>query len=648
MSLESEEGFPSAEEDEFDSALESIAGQLAELSGAERLPKGTGRKPACFDVEEVDMASGDWLLRVLQVQAWLGLGDKLSVKKAEQDAERIALQLFELIGQEDPASCVRTSDSVVLLTETGANHLTSRLDVADSRRREFEENFEELGHTSATKLWREAWEEDTGEESPDEQITATVTNWIIGSFARHAGKGSLDLSPSYQRGDVWPNTTAQELIVSILQGIPLPSVILLEKNHGLRFEIVDGKQRLTSILRFMGKHPRTAASIDALCKEYDPDGSAGLSELARTNFRKFKNILSQKHQRKLTVKDLGAQYLPFPLPSKKRLPEALKKLGGKYYDEIKDKPINISGSPSIAIQVVFEEENSPYFLSVISYKNTPLRVIHHVFKLYNKQGKKLTAEEIRNAVHHELDLTRLMLLASGDNRDQEALELDFLGDNAGPHLATIWEALDGYGYRNKKGYKRTKILCWLISFLFQEARASKANPGSIAVTSTAAHIEALFDAVADESHDHPLRSPANLSRLVKGLGRAFELHSGMDWEDSFVNPEGKNAWQELQLISSLLGVFLASLVLSDEEIESRGEQILAFSGSEEAERPKSPQNSDQWEYIGRLSLALLETLGASQSKVEEELLQRYSYTCLPTLRAMAALKKKTGAMAGPE
>ena len=45
------------------------------------------------------------------------------------------------------------------------------------------------------------------------------------------------------------------LIESILRGIPLPSIILARGSGNQRFQIVDGKQRLTAILRFMGAHP---------------------------------------------------------------------------------------------------------------------------------------------------------------------------------------------------------------------------------------------------------------------------------------------------------------------------------------------------------------------------------------------------------
>ena len=43
-----------------------------------------------------------------------------------------------------------------------------------------------------------------------------------------------------------------------------------------------------------------------------------------------------------------------------------------------------------------------YKFPVIIYKKVTSEQIHEVFSLYNKQGKHLNAEEIRNALYHHL------------------------------------------------------------------------------------------------------------------------------------------------------------------------------------------------------------------------------------------------------
>ncbi len=60
----------------------------------------------------------------------------------------------------------------------------------------------------------------------------------------------IQLSPSYQRGNVWRKKQQSELIESILMGIPLPLMYFFQDNSGIK-QVVDGKQRLTALFDFM-------------------------------------------------------------------------------------------------------------------------------------------------------------------------------------------------------------------------------------------------------------------------------------------------------------------------------------------------------------------------------------------------------------
>lgn len=67
---------------------------------------------------------------------------------------------------------------------------------------------------------------------------------------------SMELNAPYQRGDVWSETRQRNLIRSILLGIPIPSIIINDRASAGWDELVfcaviDGKQRLTAILKFM-------------------------------------------------------------------------------------------------------------------------------------------------------------------------------------------------------------------------------------------------------------------------------------------------------------------------------------------------------------------------------------------------------------
>ena len=69
-------------------------------------------------------------------------------------------------------------------------------------------------------------------------------------FYHKSNNKTLNLNPSYQRGEVWPDDRKIDLINSILSGITLPPIILNQKQSD-KFDVMDGKQRLTSIIGFM-------------------------------------------------------------------------------------------------------------------------------------------------------------------------------------------------------------------------------------------------------------------------------------------------------------------------------------------------------------------------------------------------------------
>ena len=68
--------------------------------------------------------------------------------------------------------------------------------------------------------------------------------------------GKLNLTPEYQRSGVWNDVERSRLIDTIFSGYPLPAVILFERTdtrtHKKIYDAIDGKQRLESILYYIG------------------------------------------------------------------------------------------------------------------------------------------------------------------------------------------------------------------------------------------------------------------------------------------------------------------------------------------------------------------------------------------------------------
>ena len=74
----------------------------------------------------------------------------------------------------------------------------------------------------------------------------------IGELVSMYKENELDINADYQRRFRWSINQRSRLIESILIGVPLPSIFVFQNEKGL-WEVVDGVQRLSTILEFMGE-----------------------------------------------------------------------------------------------------------------------------------------------------------------------------------------------------------------------------------------------------------------------------------------------------------------------------------------------------------------------------------------------------------
>lgn len=64
-------------------------------------------------------------------------------------------------------------------------------------------------------------------------------------------KGKLVLDPNFQRREVWNIKQMSQFIESLILGIPVPSVLLADDRNNNRLLVIDGKQRLNTIIEFL-------------------------------------------------------------------------------------------------------------------------------------------------------------------------------------------------------------------------------------------------------------------------------------------------------------------------------------------------------------------------------------------------------------
>ncbi len=612
----------SDELDEREVLEASVAEYLAALSESSETPTEFDPPSYSFESRDVDFSDpSDWSAKVEEVQGWLRLPGTLMSTEYGGFLSELArgLGLSQVDRQSDGSP-----DSGLL------EALRSRAERATQLREMFLEALEsEDGHRdSATSQWIEGWEEDLDEPEAPGSVSARATTWSIADFSTRAEEGELDLSPSFQRSDVWPTGDAQLLIESILRGIPLPSVIILKptESGSSKYQLVDGKQRLTAILRFVGKHPEALRRVEDANARHP---EANFLELFSTNYRRFRRVWRSTFGEPLSAAKEREYYFPFMLRTgRTTLSGDLKQLEGKYYSEIRDTVIPIADS-NVKISVVFEKSGD-YKIPIIEYSKATQKQIHDVFKLYNKQGKHLNAEEIRNAVFHDLKLARAFLVAAGDYAEV---------DSVAPFLEPTWDELrflpdqlKDYGFGTAR-FRRTKILSWVASVLLVDTMEN----GTLRTLSTARQIDALFDDVARNSTSL-LNSDAAIVDLLGMIQNAVSAHSAIDeaWTPKFRDTKSGSKWQELQLVASIVGVAIATAVLG-EQVEDRldevSDRVRQLTADQAMQRPPKTQTKDQWMFISKIACSIAEVLGVPIDDANAAFLNRFGMSGIQSVYA---------------
>lgn len=82
-------------------------------------------------------------------------------------------------------------------------------------------------------------------------------NATVDDLLSRVRRGRMDFDPPYQRASRWSMEQRRALIETILLGLPIPAVVINDRNHrnwsGAErgtFGLIDGKQRLSTILSF--------------------------------------------------------------------------------------------------------------------------------------------------------------------------------------------------------------------------------------------------------------------------------------------------------------------------------------------------------------------------------------------------------------
>lgn len=88
-------------------------------------------------------------------------------------------------------------------------------------------------------------------ELRSKEIHATSYDMSIGEIISMYNDGDLDMHPEFQRFFRWSSLQKTKLIESFLLNIPVPPIFVSQRADGV-WDVVDGLQRLSTILQFVG------------------------------------------------------------------------------------------------------------------------------------------------------------------------------------------------------------------------------------------------------------------------------------------------------------------------------------------------------------------------------------------------------------
>lgn len=118
-------------------------------------------------------------------------------------------------------------------------------------------------------------------------------------------EGDLILNPDYQRLYRWEPEKASRFVESILLNIPVPVVYFAEESDGT-FSVIDGQQRLTSLLNFIKPNPEEELTLTGLKLRPEINGKK-FGDLDRTD----RSAITKRPIRCIVVLNESDQALKF-------------------------------------------------------------------------------------------------------------------------------------------------------------------------------------------------------------------------------------------------------------------------------------------------------------------------------------------------
>ena len=118
-------------------------------------------------------------------------------------------------------------------------------------------------------------DQETSQDLDAEEISELVvsgTDWTTGTILDQLVRENIRLNPRFQRRDAWDITRKSRFIESLILGLPVPQIVLaMSQTERGKYLVLDGKQRLLTILQFYGKSETSNNSFSLRGLQLRPD-----------------------------------------------------------------------------------------------------------------------------------------------------------------------------------------------------------------------------------------------------------------------------------------------------------------------------------------------------------------------------------------
>lgn len=105
------------------------------------------------------------------------------------------------------------------------------------------------------ELEKKSFEEDDSAELPPPDIVAYNESRSCADLYRMYKQGILNIQPEFQREIVWKSPAQTRFLDSLIKQLPIPSLCFSMDYKTVKWQVIDGLQRMASIIRFLGGDP---------------------------------------------------------------------------------------------------------------------------------------------------------------------------------------------------------------------------------------------------------------------------------------------------------------------------------------------------------------------------------------------------------